>query len=124
LKPEPKVAEPAAAPAASSGVAIHNLLPPTYPRRLAFEWAIADALAGFKGNWDVAIELPGEQSLVVSVVAPDGSAWTMSCCDPQNRDPEAIAETVRAACSRRRWLGLGRQASDPPGRPGVVGNRT
>jgi hypothetical protein len=129
LKPKAKDAGPAAA---SSGVAIHNRLPPMFPRRIAFESAIASALVGFKGNWDVAIELPGEQSLVVAVIAPDGSSWTMSCCDPRHRDPETIAETVRAACSRRRWLNpIGeadasqRGASpSPPQRPGSGGNRT
>jgi len=122
LKPKTKDAEPAADPAQSSGVAIHNRLPATYPRRIAFERAIASALAGFKGNWNVVIELPGEQSLVVAVVAPDGSSWTMSCCDPQHRDPEAIAETVRGACSRRRWLDPIREGA--PRRPDSGGNRT
>lgn len=87
-----------------TGVTIHNRLPSKLPRRIAFERAIESALEGFRGNWDVVIELPGEQSLVVAVVAPDGSTWSMSCCDPEHRDPESIADTVRAACSRRRWL--------------------
>lgn len=132
MKPTSKDAEPAAAPATSPGVTIHNRLPPRYPRRIAFERSIESALAGFRGNWDVVIELPVEQSLVVNVVAPDGSTWTMSCCDPEHRDPESIAETVRGACSRRRWLDPIRQAADaskreapgPPQRPDSGGNRT
>lgn len=85
-------------------VALQNRLPPKHPQRLALETAIRSALAGLKGSWDVVLEAPEGLSLVIAVVGPEGSAWTMSCCNPAYRDPESIAETVRAACSRRRWL--------------------
>ena len=85
-------------------VTLANRLPPKYPQRLALEAAIRNALRGLAGRWDVVVEVPAGLSLVIAVVAPDGSSWTMSCCNPEHRDPESIAETVRAACSRRRWL--------------------
>ncbi len=85
---------------------LQNRLPPKHPQRLALETAIRSALAGLKGSWDVVLEAPEGLSLVIAVVGPEGSAWTMSCCNPAYRDPESIAETVRAACSRRRWLDL------------------
>lgn len=98
-------------PAATGGVTIHNRLPPKHPRRLAFEGAIRSALTGLTGDWVVVVDLPGELSLDIAVVAPDGSAWSMSCCNPERRDPEAIAETVRAACNRRRWLEPAKEAN-------------
>jgi hypothetical protein len=85
-------------------VTLQNRLPPKHPQRLALETAIRSALAGLNGSWDVVLEVPEGLSLVIAVVGPGGSAWTMSCCNPAYRDPESIAETVRAACSRRRWL--------------------
>jgi hypothetical protein len=88
---------------ATSGVAVHNRLPSGHAKRLALEAAIRVALAELAGRWDVTLETGG-CSLVIAVVAPDGAAWTMSCANPEQRDPEAIAETVKAACSRRRWL--------------------
>jgi hypothetical protein len=92
-------------------VALENRLPPTFPQRVALEIAIRNALAGLCGRWSIAIEEESALTLVVSVVAPDGAAWAMSCCNPGRRRPESIAETVRAACSRRRWLGPGRTGS-------------
>ena len=92
-------------------VILQNRLSPQHPQRLALETAIRNALAGLTGNWDVVLEAPQGLSLVIAVVAPDGSSWTMSCCNPAYRDPESIAETVRAACSRRRWLEPTRAAS-------------
>lgn len=94
-----------------SRVTLLNRLPPDHPQRPALENAIRDALAGLAGSWDVVVEAPGGPALVIAVVAPDGSAWTMSCCNPEHRDPESIAETVRAACARRRWL---EQSTAPP----------
>lgn len=85
-------------------VTLDNRLPPKYPQRLALESAIRSALAGLAGPWDVVVEAPGALALVVAVVAPDGSAWTMSCCNPEHRHPDSIADAVRAACSRRRWI--------------------
>ena len=92
-------------------VALQNRLSPQHPQRLALETAIRNALAGLTGKWDVVLEVPQCLSLVIAVVAPDGSSWTMSCCNPAYRDPESIAETVKAACSRRRWLEPSRAAS-------------
>src|SRR2546428_5575006 len=92
-------------------LALQNRLSPQHPHRLALEAAIRNALAGLAGKWDVVLEVPEGLSLVIAVVAPDGSSWTMSCCNPAYRDPESIAETVRAACSRRRWLEPTRSAS-------------
>jgi len=92
-------------------VALQNRLSPQHPQRLALETAIRNALAGLTGKWDVVLEVPQGLSLVIAVVAPDGSSWTMSCCNPAYRDPESIAETVKAACSRRRWLEPTRSAS-------------
>ena len=92
-------------------VTLANRLPPKYPQRLALETAIRNALRGLAGRWDVVVEVPAGLSLVIAVVAPDGSSWTMSCCNPEHRDPESIAETVRAACSRRRWLDPAAQTS-------------
>jgi hypothetical protein len=83
---------------------LQNRLPPKHPQRLALETAIRSVLAGLGGSWDVVLEAPEGLSLVIAVVGPEGSAWTMSCCNPAYRDPESIAETVKAACSRRRWL--------------------
>ncbi len=83
---------------------LQNRLPPKHPQRLALEAAIRSALAGLKGSWDVVLEAPEGISLVIAVVGPEGSAWTMSCCNPAYLDPEFIAETVRAACRRRRSL--------------------
>ncbi len=91
-------------PQGAGQVILHNRLPPKHPQRLELEAAIQGALASLTGSWDVVLEVPGGLSLVVAVVAPDGSAWTMSCCNPRHRDPASIAETVKAACSRRRWL--------------------
>ncbi len=91
-------------PPGAGQVILHNRLPPRHPQRLELENAIQSALAGLTGSWDVVLEVPGGPSLVVAVVTPDGSAWTMSCCNPRDRDPASIAETVKAACSRRRWL--------------------
>jgi len=85
-------------------VALQNRLSTQHPQRLALETAIRNALAGLTGKWDVVLEAPQGLSLVIAVVAPDGSSWTMSCCNPAYRDPESVAETVKAACSRRRWL--------------------
>jgi hypothetical protein len=90
------------ATAGDSRLVLRNRLPADHPQRLALEVAIRKALAGFGGGWDVVIEGQSPLTLVVAVVGPDGSAWTMSCCDPLRRDPESIAETVRAACARRR----------------------
>jgi hypothetical protein len=84
-------------------VTLQNRLSPQHPQRLALETSIRNALAGLTGNWDVVLEVPQGPSLVIAVIAPDGSSWTMSCCNPAYRDPESIAQTVRAACSRRRW---------------------
>jgi hypothetical protein len=92
-------------------VTLQNRLPPKHPQRIALETEIRNALAGLTGNWDVVLEVPEGLWLVVAVVAPDGSSWTMSCCNPAHRDPESIAETVRAACSRRRWLDPADQGS-------------
>jgi hypothetical protein len=97
------MSEPKRGPAAGQ-VILDNRLPPSYPQRLALETAIRRSLAGLPGNWKVVVEAQSALTLVVGVVAPDGSAWTMSCCNPEHRHPESIAETVRAACSRRRWL--------------------
>jgi hypothetical protein len=85
-------------------VAFENRLPPSYPQRLALETAIRKGLAGLSGRWDVVVDAPGALALVVTVIAPDGSAWTMTCGNPPRRPPETIADTVRAACDRRRWL--------------------
>jgi hypothetical protein len=92
-------------------VTLQNRLSPQHPQRLALETAIRNALVGLTGKWDVVLEVPQGLSLVIAVVAPDGSSWTMSCCKPAYRDPESIADTVRAACSRRRWLEPTRAAS-------------
>lgn len=94
-----------------SRVTLHDRLPPDHPQRPALENAIRDALAGLAGSWDVVVEAPSGPALVIAVVAPDGSAWTMSCCKPEHRDPESIADTVRAACNRRRWRGPSKAAS-------------
>ncbi len=83
---------------------LNNRLPPNHPRRLDLENAIRSALTGLAGRWDVVLEGPRGQALVVAVVAPDGSAWSMSCCNVAYRAPASIAETVSAACRRRRWL--------------------
>ncbi len=83
---------------------LHDRLPPNHPQRLGLESALRSALAGLAGRWEVVLELQSGPSLLISVVAPDGSAWTMSCCNREHRDPASIAETVYAACSRRRWL--------------------
>lgn len=91
-------------PRETGQVTLQNRLSPHHPQRLALEAAIRNALAGLTGQWDVVLEVPQGLSLVIAVVAPDGSSWTMSCCNPAYRDPESIAETVRAACRRRRWL--------------------
>jgi CheY-like chemotaxis protein len=103
-------------------VTVRNRLPPRHPQRLALETAIRDALGGLKGSWEVVLEKPGGLSLVIAVVAPDGAAWTMSCCNAAHRDPASIAEIVRAACSRRRWLEPGGAAGghplDDPQQPG------
>lgn len=85
-------------------VTLDNRLPAKYPQRLVLESAVRSALAGLSGSWDVVVEAPSALTLVVAVVAPNGSAWTLSCCNPGHRHPESIAETVRAACSRRPWL--------------------
>ena len=94
-------------------VTVQNRLPPKHPQRHALETAIRGALEGLKGRWDVVLEKPGGLSLMIAVVAPDGAAWTMSCCNPAHRDPASIAEIVRAACSRRRWLDPGESTPDP-----------
>jgi hypothetical protein len=91
-------AEPGAGP---SEMTLRNRLPADHPQRLALQAAVAKALSGLNGPWDVVIEAQGLLTLVIGVVAPDGSSWTMSCCNPRDRDPESIAETVRAACTRR-----------------------
>ena len=88
----------------SGQLTLSNRMPPNHPQRLELENAIRSALSGLAGRWDVALEEPRGNSLVVAVVAPDGSAWSMSCCNPEHWDPASIAETVRAACHRRRWL--------------------
>jgi hypothetical protein len=98
-------------PREAGQVTLQNRLSPQHPQRLALESAIRNALAGLPGKWDVVLEVPPGLSLVIRVLAPDGSSWTMSCCNPAYRDPESIAETVRAACSRRRWLEPSRAAS-------------
>lgn len=90
----------------STEVIVSNRLPPAQPRRLELERAVRSALAGLGGRWDVVLEVPGGNALVVAVVSPDGSAWSMSCCHPERRDPESIGEIVRAACRRRRWVDL------------------
>jgi DNA-binding NarL/FixJ family response regulator len=95
-------------------VTLQNRLPPKHPQRHALEAAIRGALGGLSGSWDVVLEKPGGLSLVIAVVAPDGAAWTMSCCNAAHRDPESIAEIVRAACSRRRWLDPSASASGHP----------
>jgi hypothetical protein len=85
-------------------VAVQNRLSPTHPQRFALETGVRGALAGLRGTWDVVLEVPEGLSLVITVVAPDGSAWAMRYCGPGHEDPESIAETVRVACNRRRWL--------------------
>lgn len=122
MKPTTKDADPAALSAVSAEVTIDNRLPPRHPQRIALERALRSALVGLTGAWAVVVERPSELSLVIAVVAPDGSAWTMSCCDPDHRDPEAIAEIVRAACNRRRRLGPSPPMSSPVRDSG--GNRT
>jgi hypothetical protein len=92
-------------------VSVQNRLSPKHPQRLALETAVRGALAGLKGTWDVVLEVPEGLSLVIAVVAPDGSAWAMSYCSPVHGDPESIAQTVRAACDRRRWLEPARRGS-------------
>ena len=106
MKPLKNDARPSELHAPEAALTLHNRLPPKHPQRLALEAAIRRALAGLKGSWDVVLEAPEGLSLVIAVVGPEGFAWTMSCCNPAYRDPESIAETVRAACSRRRWLDL------------------
>lgn len=86
---------------------VENRLPPGYPQRVALEAAIRSGLVRMTGRWNVVLEAANALVLTISVVAPDGSAWTMTCCNPEHRQPESIAETVRAACGRRRWLGPG-----------------
>ena len=72
-------------------VTLQNRLPPKHPQRLALQSAIRDTLAGLAGSWDVVLDAPEGLSLVVTVVAHDGSAWVMSCCNPAHGDPESIA---------------------------------
>ena len=112
-------------------VTLQNRLPLKHPERLALEHAIRSALAGLKGSWDVVLEVPEGLSLVVAVVAPDGSAWTTSCYNATQRDSESIAETVRAACSRPHWLDSGGAAGgkaesevESPGMPAGLPNRS
>jgi hypothetical protein len=88
----------------SGHLTVQNRLSPKHPQRLALETAVRGVLTGLKGTWDVVLEVPEGLSLVITVVAPDGSAWAMRYCGPAQADPESIAETVRAACNRRRWL--------------------
>jgi hypothetical protein len=95
-------------------VTLQNRLSPKQPQRLALETAVRGALEGLEGNWDVVLEAPDGLPLVVAVIAPDGSSWTMSCCSPAQRDPESIAASVRAACNRRRWLKPGGAAGANP----------
>jgi hypothetical protein len=91
-------------PAEVGLVTLQNRLPAKHPQRLALETSVRGALAGLEGSWDVVLEGPDGVTLVVAVIAPDGSSWTLSCCNPAHRDPEWIAASVRAACNRRRWL--------------------
>ena len=84
-------------------VSLQNRLAPTHPQRLVLENAIRGALAGLEGTWDVVLEVPEGLSLAIAVVAPDRSVWTISYGSPGHADPESIAQTVRAACDRRRW---------------------
>lgn len=89
--------------AGTGHVSFDNRLPPTYPPRLALERAIRSALAGLPGRWDVIVKAPSAFTLVVAVVAPDASAWTcMMICKPEDLLPKAIADTVRAVCTRHR----------------------
>lgn len=88
-------------------MSVQNRLSPKHPQRLALETAVRGALAGRRGAWNLVLEAPEGLALVVAVVAPDGSAWTMRYCGPGLEDPESIAETVRTACDRRRWLQRG-----------------
>lgn len=92
-------------------VTLQNRLSPKHPQRLVLQSAIRDALADLAGTWDVALEAPEGLSLVITVVAHDGSAWAMSWCNPAHGGPESIAETVRAACSRRCRLDRAGQGS-------------
>jgi hypothetical protein len=87
-------------------VSIDNRLPPAHPQRVEIENAIRSGLAGLPGPWDVVVRAPSAGGLVIAVVAPDASAWTWmtSCCAPQYTGPEAIADTIRAVCGRRRGL--------------------
>jgi hypothetical protein len=121
MKSMTKPGSPAAVAAPAPNVTLDNRMPPKHPQRVALETAIRNTLAEFEGNWDVILEVPDGLSLAVSVVAPDGSAWTMSCCNPAHRDPDSVAETVRAACSRRRWLDPGVDGAN--GKGGAGGHR-
>lgn len=108
-------------PRRDTHVTVQNRLPPKHPQRLALETAIRGALEGLAGRWDVVLEKPGGLSLVIAVVAPDGATWTMSCCNPAHRDPESIADIVRSACSRRRWLDPVGEAGGPRDDPERAG---
>jgi hypothetical protein len=98
-----------ASPAEGGRVALQNRLPAKHAQRLALETAVGGALAGLEGRWDVVLEAPDALTLLVTVIAPDGSAWNMSC-NPALRDPEWVAASVRTACNRRRWLKPGKAA--------------
>jgi len=102
---------PVASSSLDAEVTVRCRLPTEFPERPTLENAIRSALGALGGRWDAVVEVQGGVVLAVALVAPDGSAWTVSCCDPEHRRPESIADTVRAACSRRRWLA-------PHGEPG------
>jgi hypothetical protein len=94
-------AKPGLRAATESRVTVQNRLPLQHPQRSALEAAITRSLSGLEGPWDVILETPGNATLVISVIAPDGALWSTSC-GYRLRDPESLAEIVRAACGRRR----------------------
>ncbi len=102
-----KEARPREKTADSEFVSIDNRLPVNHPRKHVLERAIREALAGLPGPWDVSIDLIAGVSWSITIVAPDACRWSIACANPEHDVQEFIADRVRTACSRRRWLKKG-----------------
>jgi hypothetical protein len=85
----------------ASGLVVDNRLPAAHPQRKVIDTALRDALEGLPGRWDVSVDLSEGRTWTITVVAPDGSQWSMACASPAQEIVELIGERVRAACDPR-----------------------
>jgi hypothetical protein len=96
-------------PQSDGGITVHNRLHAGHRYQAVMDEVLRVALEGFAGPWDVSIHPVGRQWFRIDVVAPDGATWSLSVPVHEGPGADDLADTVRAACLRRRVKRAGGQ---------------